>query len=103
MLPEADRERLLHMRDAAREAYIFVANLTVDAFYQSPVIQHGVQHCIFIIGEAASRISEETRQSIDDIDWRAIRGMRNRLAHAYYNGPVNSIHLLRYIASRCTR
>lgn len=85
MLPEADRERLLHMRDAAREACGFVANMTETDFQRSPLVQHAVQHCIFIIGEAASQISENTRSALVAIDWYAIRGMRNRLAHAYFD------------------
>ncbi|MGH9630217.1 MAG: HepT-like ribonuclease domain-containing protein, partial [Bryobacteraceae bacterium] len=38
---------------------------------------------IEIIGEAASRISAETRAQRPDIPWAAIVGMRNRLIHAY--------------------
>ncbi len=84
MLPDADRERLLHMRDAAHEAYHFVATITESDFYHSSLTQHGVQHCLYIIGEAASRVSDGTRAQLTGIDWIAIRGMRNRLAHAYF-------------------
>jgi hypothetical protein len=38
---------------------------------------------IEIIGEAASRISDETRQSLPAIPWPKIVGIRNRLIHAY--------------------
>lgn len=37
-----------------------------------------------ILGEAASRISAETRATHPGIPWRAIIGMRNRLMHAYF-------------------
>ena len=38
---------------------------------------------IEILGEAATQISEDFRFSRPDIPWAMIRGMRNRLIHAY--------------------
>ena len=38
---------------------------------------------IEIIGEAATAVSEELRQATPDIPWTKIKGMRNRLIHAY--------------------
>jgi uncharacterized protein with HEPN domain len=36
-----------------------------------------------IVGEAASRVSENTRHQHQDIPWPDIVGLRNRLAHGY--------------------
>ena len=36
-----------------------------------------------IVGEAANRVSEATRQRYPQIPWRPIIGTRNRLAHGY--------------------
>ena len=44
--------------------------------------------CAFVvgqIGELANNISEETRTIHDDIPWRSIRGMRNKIVHDYDN------------------
>ena len=38
---------------------------------------------IQIVGEAASRISQETRTAASSVPWARIIGMRNRLVHAY--------------------
>jgi uncharacterized protein with HEPN domain len=38
---------------------------------------------IEIVGEAAAQISNEVRDSSPEIPWAGIRGMRNRLIHAY--------------------
>jgi uncharacterized protein with HEPN domain len=43
-----------------------------------------VIRAIEVIGEAASKISEETRSAHGAIPWKAIVGMRNRLIHAYF-------------------
>jgi len=38
-----------------------------------------------VIGEAASKVSDETRMAHAGIPWKAIIGMRNRLVHAYFD------------------
>jgi uncharacterized protein with HEPN domain len=38
---------------------------------------------IEIVGEAATKISPELKQSTPSIPWAAIIGMRNRLIHGY--------------------
>jgi len=40
---------------------------------------------IEIVGEAASRIGENTRSTYPEIPWADIVGMRNRLIHAYFD------------------
>lgn len=85
MLPESDRERLLHVRDAAQKISSFIAGLTEEDFRQSDLVQHGVINCLYIISEAATRITQATRDRFPDIEWEIIRGMRNRLAHAYFD------------------
>jgi uncharacterized protein with HEPN domain len=42
-------------------------------------------NCIGIVGEAAAHVSEETRDRMSDVPWRAIVGMRNRLTHGYFD------------------
>ena len=40
---------------------------------------------IEIIGEAAYQISPATRESLPDVPWEDIIGMRHRLVHAYFD------------------
>ena len=42
-----------------------------------------LERFIEVIGEAASKISPETRARGPEIPWKEIIGMRNRLAHGY--------------------
>ena len=39
--------------------------------------------CLEIVGEAASRVSAETRDALAEVEWRKIRQMRNVLIHEY--------------------
>jgi len=41
-------------------------------------------HHIVIIGEAAARISNATREQHPDLPWRRVIGMRNAVVHAYF-------------------
>lgn len=42
-------------------------------------------NCLEIVGEAAARVSEETRQRIPSVPWKAVISMRNRLIHASFD------------------
>ncbi|MGL4880282.1 MAG: HepT-like ribonuclease domain-containing protein, partial [Waterburya sp.] len=46
-------------------------------------LQDAVIRRILIIGEAARRISQETKQNLPTVPWTAINGIRNRLVHEY--------------------
>jgi len=50
-----------------------------------PVIQAATQRWIEIIGEAASRLSDQVRDANPDIPWRSMIGMRNVLVHGYFD------------------
>jgi uncharacterized protein with HEPN domain len=44
-----------------------------------------IVRAIEVIGEAASRVSTETRVAAPSIPWTAIVSMRNRLIHGYFD------------------
>jgi len=44
-----------------------------------------VVRAIEVIGEAAGRVSHDTRALAPDVPWNAIAGMRNRLIHGYFD------------------
>ncbi len=44
-----------------------------------------VVRAVEIVGEAATRVSNETRMATPEIPWSDIMGMRNRLVHGYFN------------------
>jgi len=80
-----DRIRIEHMRDAADAVSRFVANRQRQDLEADEMLRFALVRAIEIIGEAASRISAETREANPAIPWQAIIGMRNRLVHAYFD------------------
>ena len=75
---------LLDMLLAARNAVKFAAPLTFPEFENDDLNQLAILKSIEIIGEAASRISEETKARHPNIPWTQIVGMRNRIVHGYF-------------------
>src|SRR5947209_8779299 len=83
--PEADIVRLRHMLDAARAALGFAAGRTPDDLSDDLMFQFALVRALEVVGEAAARLSEPTRNSRPEIPWAAIVGMRNRLVHGYFD------------------
>ena len=80
-----DRSYLLDMLVAARDAMAFAKGLSYDEFATDRRSQLAILKSVEIVGEAASRLSAETKERHPDIPWREIAGMRNRLVHAYFD------------------
>ncbi|MCS6802288.1 MAG: DUF86 domain-containing protein [Dehalococcoidia bacterium] len=78
-----ERAYLEDMLAAAEELRAIVAGLDRAEFSSNRVVQLAVLHLIQTIGEAASKVSRETREAHPDIPWAAMIGMRNRIVHAY--------------------
>ena len=55
------------------------------ALASAPAIQAAAQRWIEVLGEAASHVSDETRQAHPEISWRDIIGTRAIMAHAYFH------------------
>jgi uncharacterized protein with HEPN domain len=83
-----DKIRIQHMIDAAEEALSFISDISEREFNKSRMLILSVIKEIEIIGEAASKISDETRIRFNNIPWQDIVGMRNKLIHGYFD--VNS-------------
>lgn len=73
------------MIEAADEAMSFIAGCTPTGLENDRKTLFAVIRCIEIIGEAAARVSDATRNSAPNVPWSAIVGMRNRLVHAYFD------------------
>ena len=86
-----DEAYLLDILIAAREASAFVADLSWREFAESRLHQNAVVKALEVIGEAAGRISVETRQAHPEIPWAEIIGMRNRLVHGYFEIDVAQV------------
>lgn len=83
MTQHDDEAYLRHMLDAAQEIGALTANLTYQAFTSDRVTLLATLHLLQTIGEAAGRLTAETKQGYPDVPWAQLRGMRNRIVHDY--------------------
>jgi len=77
-----------HIFQAASRARQYVADHDRPAFLADERTQQAVILNLVIIGEAAARLIENHIafvQQHDEIPWQHMRGMRNRLAHGYFD------------------
>ena len=86
-----DPTRLRHMLEAAREAISFATGKTVDDLARDRMLLLSLVKELEIVGEAASRISPETKAGINTIPWAKVVGMRNQLTHGYFDWDVERI------------
>ena len=82
-LDERDKAYLWDMLDAALAIADFVRGKTYAEYLSNRMMRGAVERHVEIIGEAARRVSEATRQAHSEIPWRAIVGQRNVLVHEY--------------------
>ena len=77
-----------HIQQAATDACSFVEGLTKDDFLADKRTQQAVIMSLIIIGEAATKVMDgyaEFAQAHAQVPWRNMRGMRNRIAHGYFD------------------
>jgi uncharacterized protein with HEPN domain len=73
------------MIEAAEAVEGFVAGRNRMDFDTDLMLQFAVVRGIEIIGEAASKISTETRALLSAVPWKEIVATRNRLIHGYFD------------------
>lgn len=84
---------LEHIQEAATLASDYVRELSKETFLKDRKTQQAVIYNILIIGEAATQVINKYPDFVDanpDIPWREMRGIRNRMAHGYFelNLPI---------------
>ena len=79
---------LHHMEQAATDACGFVEGLAKEDFLEDKRTQQAVIMSLIIIGEAVTKVMDgyaEFTQAHAQVPWRNMRGMRNRIAHGYFD------------------
>ncbi len=80
---EQDETRLHDMLDAARKARSFAEGKRRETLDSDEVLSFALVRALEIVGEAAARVSQETRTRYTGIRWAEIIGMRNKVIHDY--------------------
>jgi len=62
----------------------YVKDMTLDDFKQDRKTIDAVVRNFEIIGEASRYIPDDIKIKFQNVDWKAIVGLRNRIAHEYF-------------------
>lgn len=79
--PEDWLPHIRHMLEAAERVTSYVGELSEAEFDTNDVVCSATRLKIILIGEAASRLTDDLRSEIPDIPWHRIRRMRNIIVH----------------------
>ena len=87
------RTELLYLTDilnAIRNIEKYTKKISFTKFCNNQLIMDAVIRNLEIIGEATKHISNEIKVKHHDIPWKAMAGMRDKVAHEYF-GVDNEI------------
>lgn len=77
-----------HMRQAIVDAQSFTEGMAQEDFIQDKRTQQAVVMSLIVLGEAATKVLDQYSAFTEQhkqIPWRSMRGMRNRIAHGYFD------------------
>lgn len=69
--------------EAATLAVSYIEGVDEQRFLDDTQLQDAVIRRLEIVGEAARRVSEETKAAQGHVPWRQMIGMRNQVIHMY--------------------
>jgi uncharacterized protein with HEPN domain len=77
-----------HMLEAAQLACDYIQGIGKKDFLADKRTQQAVILNLVIIGEAATKLLQDHADFLDrypDLPWKSMKGMRNRVAHGYFD------------------
>ncbi|HOE92425.1 MAG TPA: DUF86 domain-containing protein [Methanofastidiosum sp.] len=80
------REYTLYLKDMLEnieKANYFIENLTYEDFKADERTNFAVIRCLEIVGEASKSIPKEIKSKYNDIPWKDIAGLRDKIVHGY--------------------
>jgi uncharacterized protein with HEPN domain len=87
---KAGRDNLLlaQIRRECEAGLSFVEGLSREQFLADPLVQHAVAMSLVVVGEIVAKLLQanpDIAAAHPEIPWSSVVGMRNRVAHGYYN------------------
>lgn len=83
-MSRATEERIADIRAAIARCLRYAGDLDATEGHLAEMAIDAIERNIAVIGEAASHLPEAVTGALPEIDWSAIRGMRNVLVHEYF-------------------
>jgi len=86
-----DRLYLIHIHECIGRIEFYVGGKTEQEFEDSTLIQDAVIRNLQVLAESTQRLSDETKEKENGIDWFKIAGLRNVLVHDYLGIDIERV------------
>ena len=84
MSPRDSRLRLNDILTATGKIFSFIGDMSEEEFCADEKTIAAVIQKLEVVGEAASRVSEDIQAKYPDVPWQVMKAQRNFLAHVYF-------------------
>jgi uncharacterized protein with HEPN domain len=88
---QRDLEYVLDILEAGKLATSFIKDKSLEQFLNDTQCQDAVIRRLMMIGEAAGRVSDYTKEKYSELPWKQMIGMRNFLVHEYGDVDLNIV------------
>ena len=85
---------LERMRSAAADAHAMIADVTKQRFLEDIILQRAVGMSLLMASETAAQVMKihpEFAVEHPECPWGAMRGMRNRIVHGYFDIDLEKV------------
>jgi uncharacterized protein with HEPN domain len=82
------------MREAAFDAHRFLQGVEKDTFMQDVILQRAVGMSLLMASELALQLMARYPEFVEqhsEFPWSSMRGMRNRIAHGYFDIDLEKV------------
>jgi uncharacterized protein with HEPN domain len=86
-----DLTRLRHMLDAARRAVRIASRHLRGDLETDEEFELALTKAVEVVGEAASRVSDDCRVRNPEVPWLDVVAMRHRLVHGYFDVNLDTL------------
>ncbi len=87
---------LKHILDSIGSIENYIGEKSEQDFIEALETQDAVMRRLAVIGEAAKNIPMSLRKEHENIDWKAIVGLKNILVHEYFGVDISVIwHIIK--------
>jgi uncharacterized protein with HEPN domain len=83
-MSRSDKVYLLDILESVNAILVYTENKTEFEFVNNMMMQDAVIRRFEILGEAASKISDNFKSIHTAVQWRLMKEMRNKLIHEYF-------------------
>ena len=80
-----------HILNCIRKIKEYSNNLSKKEFANNELVQDAVIRNIEIIGEATKKVSNNLKQTYNEIPWKEMAGMRDKLIHDYMGVDIDVV------------